>query len=148
MLKRFITIWSKKEILVIFKRLYKSRKKCYFYWLDYLYYLLNKQKNLHLFGLSLCLWRSVENLCTTHLLGVAFMVSAIISLNDSFSNCPMTGLIELTMYLNICFRMLKQVFCMTGILFFVLIPRYDCFGVMCVSRSMEQHLRVLGSKML
>ena len=36
--------------------------------------------------------------------------------------------------------LLKEVFYRTGILFFVLIPRYVCFGVTYAPRSMELHL--------
>ena len=54
-----LTIWIREEILVICKRLYKSRKKC-----GYFYYLTNKYTIFHLFGLFL--QRFMENLCTIH----------------------------------------------------------------------------------
>lgn len=67
---------------------------------------------------------------------VAFMVMDITSLNSIFS-IFLTVLVELTTYLKICYWILKQVFHMSGVLSFVLIP---CFGVMYVSRSMKLHL--------
>ena len=43
-------------------------------------------------------------------------------------------------YLRICHLILRQVFYMTGILYFVSVPRYGCFENIYVSRSMELHL--------
>ena len=43
------------KIMVICKRLFKSKRNCYLSWLGYFYYLLNEQKILHLFGLCVCL---------------------------------------------------------------------------------------------
>lgn len=81
---------------------------------------------------------------------VAFMVTDITSWNSIF-NIFLTVLVELTTYLKICYWILKQVFDMSGVLSFVLIP---CFGVMYVSRSMELHTfflenhnGLLGSRM-
>ena len=58
-LLKALTMWIKEEILVICKRLFKSRKKC-----DYFNYLINKHKMFHLFGL--CLQRFVEKICSFH----------------------------------------------------------------------------------
>ena len=112
------------------KRLYKSRKKC-----EYIYYLLNKHKIFLLFGL--CLQRLMENLCTAHPTAVAFMVRDIMALNGIFSILPVAGLFKPIVYLKICHWISKQVFYRTGILLFVLIPRYGCFGVTYMSNSVE-----------
>ena len=53
---------------------------------------------------------------------------------------PLARLIKLIMYLKICHWILNQVFHRTGILFFVLVSTYGCFGVTYMSRSMELHL--------
>ena len=53
---------------------------------------------------------------------------------------PLARLIKLIMYLKICHWILNQVFHRTGILFFVLVSMYGCFGVTYMSRSMELHL--------
>ena len=74
-------------MLVICKRLYKSRKKC-----GYFYYLLNRHKIFHLFGL--CLQRLMENLCTTYPTLIAFMVKGVMVLKDMLSIFPQAGLIK------------------------------------------------------
>ena len=115
---------------MICKRLCKYRRRC-----GYIYYLLNKHKVFHLLGL--CLQRFMEHLCTTHPTVIAFMVRDIIALNSISSIFPLAGLIKLMVYLQICHWRSKQVFYRTKILFFILIPRYGCFGVTYVSRSVE-----------
>ena len=72
----FTRLQSTKEVAVVQKCLCKSRKKCCSYLLGYLYYLLNKQKILHLFGL--CIYSTSDS--------VVFKVRVIISLNDGFSS--------------------------------------------------------------
>ena len=62
-----LIIWIRKEILVICKRLYKSRKKC-----AYFYYFPNKLKIFHLLGL--CLQGFMENVCTIHPTVIVYMV--------------------------------------------------------------------------
>ena len=71
-------VWSSAQIQ-------KSLKSVtYFYRLGYLHYSLDKQKILHLFWL--CLYRFVENLCTTKLAVVPFMIAFRgIALNYIFS---------------------------------------------------------------
>ena len=58
------------------------------------------------------------------------MVREIISLNDSFKIFAQAGLVKLMMHLKICYWILKQVYYVTGVLFFVSIARYGCFEVM------------------
>ena len=88
-------MWIRFEILVICKRLYKSRKKC-----GYFYYLLNRHKIFHLF--VLCLQRFMENPCTTHPKVIAFMVRDLMALNDIFSIFPLAVLIKLIYNWCIC----------------------------------------------
>ena len=54
------------------------------------------------------------NLCTAHPTVVAFIVRDIISLNDSFRTFSLVKLIKLTMYLKICYRLLKEEFYVIG----------------------------------
>ena len=68
---------------------------------------------------------------------LAFMSRDIISFNGIFSIFSLTGLIKLMVYLKICQWILKQLFHLTEILFFILIPRYCCYYV---SRSVELQL--------
>ena len=107
---------------MICKRLYKSRKKC-----GYFYYMLNinRQEILDLFGLFL--QRFMENLCTTHPTVIAFMVKHIIALKGIFSIFALAGLIKFIVYLQDCHSPSKQVFYSTEIVFFILIPRNGCF---------------------
>ena len=65
----------------------------------------------------------MENSCTIHPTVKLFIVRNIISLNNIFSIFALAGLIKLMVHFKIC-----------RILFFVLIPRYGCFGVTYVSR--------------
>ena len=87
-------MWIREEILVICKSLYKSRKKC-----GYFYYLLDKRKIFHLF--ELCLQRFMENVCTTHPTVIAFIVRDVMALNGIFSIFPVAALIKLMVYLQI-----------------------------------------------
>ena len=49
-----------------------------------------------------------------------------------FQHPPLAGLTKFIVYLQVCHWLSKQVFYSTEILFFVLIPRYDCFELrMC-----------------
>ena len=82
-----LTIWIREEILVICKRLYKSRKKC-----GYFYYLTNKYTIFHLFGLFL--QRFMENLCTIHPRVIAFMIRDVMALKDIFSIFSLAGLVK------------------------------------------------------
>ena len=107
---------------MICKRLYESRKKC-----GYFYYLLDKHKIFHLFGL--CLQIFMGNLCTTHPTVIAFMVRDVMVLNGIFSIFPLAGLMKFMLYLQICHCISKQVFYKTEISFFVLSLKYGCFGV-------------------
>ena len=132
-LLKALTMWIKEEILVICKRLFKSRKKC-----DYFNYLLNKHKMFHLFGL--CLQRFVEKIWTTHPPVIAFMVRGVMPLKCIFSIFPLAWLFEFMVYLQICQWISKQVFYSTEILYFVLIPRYGCFRTAYVSRSIDLNL--------
>ena len=79
----------------------------------------------------------MENICTTHSTVIVFRNRDIMGLNDIF---PLAGLIKAIVYLQICQRISKQVFHRTEILFFVLTPSYDYFGVTYVSRSIELNL--------
>ena len=81
-------MWIRGEILVISKLLYISRKKC-----GYFYYLLNKHKTFHLFGL--CLQRFMENVCTTHPVVIVFMVRDVMALHGLFSIFLLAELIKL-----------------------------------------------------
>ena len=82
-----LTICIREEMLVICKRLYKSRKKS-----GYFDCFPNKHKIFHLFGL--CLQRFMENLCTTSIV-IAFMVRDIIVLKGIFSIFLLVGLVKL-----------------------------------------------------
>ena len=86
-----LTIRIREEILVICKRLYKSRGKC-----GYFYYLPSKHKIFHLFGL--CLQRFLKNVCTTHPTVIAFMVRDVIALKGIFSIFPLAGLKVMVLY--------------------------------------------------
>ena len=89
-----LTIRIREEILVICKRLYKSRRKC-----GYFYYLPSKHKIFHLFGLRL--QRFMKNLCATHPTVVAFMVRDVIALKGIFSIFPLAGLLKvMVLYTN------------------------------------------------
>ena len=79
----------------------------------------------------------MENYCPKLPTVISFMAKDIISLSRIFSIFLLTRPINLMVYLKI---VLKQVFYMTEILFFVLMPRYYCFGVTYVSSSLEPHL--------
>ena len=52
---------AQKGSLRAFKCLQKTRKKCYFYWFGYLYYLLNKQKILQCFIIKNIFSNSTEH---------------------------------------------------------------------------------------
>ena len=82
----------------------------------------------------------MENLCATHTTVIVFMVRDAMALNGIFSIIPLVELIKIMVHLQICHWISKQVFCRTEILFVVLIPRYGCFGVTYMSRSMELNL--------
>ena len=56
-----------------------------------------------------------------------------------FQHLPTGRHIELIVYLKICHWISKRMFYRTEILFFVLIPKFGCFRVMHVLRSMEPH---------
>ena len=123
-------MWIREEILVICKRLYKSRKK-----FDYFYCLLTNHKIFHLFGL--CLQRFIKNLCTTHPTAIAVKVGDIMALNNIFCIFPLAVLFKLMVYLHIYHWMSKQMFYRTEMLFLVSIPRYGCFRVTYVPRLIE-----------
>ena len=76
-----------KQNLTIRKRLYKSRKKC-----CYFYCLTNKHKIFHLFWLRLK--RFMENLCTPPTV-IAFMVRDVMALIDIFSIFLLAGPVRL-----------------------------------------------------
>ena len=115
---------------MICKPLYRYWKKC-----GYFYYLNNKQK-IFLY-LRLCSQKFMENLCTTPPAVIAFMVRDVMAVKSIF---PLAGLNDFMMYFQICHWISKKVFYSTEILFFVLIPRYGCFGVTYVSRSIKLDL--------
>ena len=81
---------------------------------------------------------SWNDLCKTNLKLIAFMVREM-ALNHIFSILQLGEIIERTVYLNICHWMSKQAFYKTEILLFLLIPRFGCFGVIYVTRSMRLH---------
>ena len=81
---------------------------------------------------------SWKDLCKRNLTLIAFMVRKM-ALNHIFSIFQLVEIIKLTVYLNICHWMSKQAFCRTEILLFLLIPRFGCFVVIYVSRSMRLH---------
>ena len=119
----YIAIWIRENVVGICKRLYKSRKCGYFY------YLLTKHKVSHLFGLFL--QRIMKDLFISH---PAVKTSWWGTLWN-FSIFLVAGRIKLLVYLQICHWISKQVFYRTEMLFFVLIPSYTY-----VSRSMELNL--------
>lgn len=131
---------------MICKRLHKARKKC-----SYFDHLHNKHKIFQLLGL--CLQRFMDNLCTTYSTVTAFMVRKVMAINDISSIFALAGLIKL-MYLQICHWIWKQVFYRTEILFFVLIPMYGCFIVICMYQGqwryiflLQNPIGALGSRM-
>ena len=93
-----------KKILVICKRLCKSRKKCYFNWLGYFYYLLKKQK---VSCLCLCLEWFVEIYVQNIQRDI---VRDVISLNSIFNIFPLAGFFKLLVFLKICPWILKKCF--------------------------------------
>ena len=123
-------MWIREEILVICKRLYKSRKK-----FDYFYCLFTNDKIFHLLGL--CLQRFIKNLCTTHPTAIAVKVRDIMALNNIFCIFLLAGVFKLMVYLHIYHWMSKQILYRTEMLFLVLIPRYGCFRVTYVPRLIE-----------
>ena len=110
-----------KQNLTMCKRLYKSRKKC-----SYFYCLPNKHKIFHLFWL--CLKRFMENLCTAPTV-IAFMVRDVMALIGIFSIFLLAGPVILMVLFIDLSLISKQVFYITKSLFFVLIPWYNCFRV-------------------
>ena len=69
----------------------------------------------------------------------SFHIRDIMAFSDIFSIFSLAWLIKRMVQLNMCHWMLKLVFYRAVILFFVLVPRYCCFGVTYVSRSMKLH---------
>ena len=110
-LLKVLTIWIRGEILVICKRLYKSRERERF---GYFYYSPNNHKILHLFGL--CLWRFMENLFTTHPTVITFMSRDVKALKGIFSIFPTAALVKFMAYLQIYHWISKHVFYSTEIL--------------------------------
>ena len=121
------------EISAVRKILCKSKKAC-----GYFYYLPNKHKIFHFFRISL--QRFMENLRITHLTVIVFIVKDFMTLNGIFIIFQLAGFIQLMEYLQICHWISKQLFYRTESVFFDLIIRYGCFGVMYVSRSMELNI--------
>ena len=87
LLKLLIFLKWLKQNLTICKRLYKSRKKC-----SYFYCLPNKHKIFHLLGL--CWQRFMESLCTTATV-IAFTVRDVMALKGIFSIFLLAGLVKL-----------------------------------------------------
>ena len=120
LLLNVLTICIRQKISLICKRLYKSRKKC-----CYFYYMLNKHEVFDVF--RLCVQRFMEKLCVTPPTVTAFMIRHIIALKGIFSILALAGFIKVILYLQVYHWLSKQVFYSTEIVFFVLIPRYGCF---------------------
>ena len=112
---------------MICKRLYKSRKKC-----SYFYYLLHKLEILHL--LEVCLQRFMEK-CIMYTASDSdkFHGQVCMALKGIFSIFLLAELIKFIVFLQVC-QISKHVFHSTKILFFVLIPRCCCFRVRYASR--------------
>ena len=79
---------------------------------------------------SVCTKIREKFICNTSDIG--FIIRDIISLNCTFSILPLAESTNLKVYLTLYHSLLKQVFYMIKILFFILISRYGCFGFLSV----------------
>ena len=79
---------------------------------------------------SVCTKIREKFICNTSEIG--FIIRDIISLNCTFSILPLAEPTNLKVYLTLYHWLLKQVFYMIKILFFILISRYGCFGFLSV----------------
>lgn len=95
------------------------------------YYLKNKKKDFkRVCTRSVCTKIRGKFICNRSDIG--FIIRDIISLNCTFSILPLAESTNLKVYLTLYHWLLKQVFYMIKILFFILISRYGCFGFLYV----------------